>query len=134
MNTNTIVQSRSTRTQHGVSMIEILVTLLVLSIGLLGLAALQGLSLQSNQVSLLRTQATNFAYEVADHARANRSIVIDTGSLPNSDFWTTRAAGLLPNGIVATSLVGNDGLRVTVTWLDDREAGITATFVVNTRI
>ena len=61
-------------TQRGVTLIEILITLLVLAVGLLGLAALQGISLQTGQTSYYRTQATNIAYEVADFGRSNRSV------------------------------------------------------------
>lgn len=122
--------------QRGVTLIEILITLIVLAVGLLGLAALQGISLQTGQVSYLRTQATNFAYEVADHARANRSRIEATGNIPNAGFWNARAAQLLPNGAVATSVLGadNEEITVTVTWLDDREDGTTASFDITTRI
>jgi len=109
--------------QSGVTLIEILITLLVLAVGLLGLAALQGLSLQAGQTSLARTQATNLAYEVIDHARANRSRVETTGNLPNETFFENRAAAQLPNGELDV-VIANAGLpvtvTVTVTWLDDR--------------
>ena len=124
---------RKLRRQSGLTLIEILVTLLVLAIGLIGLAALQNFSLQAGQISYLRTQATNFAYEVADHARANRSIVGASGSMPNTNFWNQRAAELLPGGTVAVN-ANAAGITVTVTWTDDRETGATAAFTVNTRI
>ncbi|TQE92632.1 MAG: type IV pilus modification protein PilV [Spiribacter salinus] len=119
--------------QRGVTLIEILITLIVLSVGLLGLAALQSFSLQAGQVSLLRTQATNFAYEVADHARANRSIVETSGNVPNTDLWTARAAELLPGGTVAVA-VSDMEITVTVTWRDDRENATDADFEITTRI
>ncbi len=115
----------SRRAQAGVGLIEILITLLVLAIGLLGLAALQGVSLQAGQVALNRTQATNLAYEIIDHARANRSQVAISGSLPNAAFFDTRAAALLPGGAVAVAITNGGGagiVTVTVTWLDDRTA------------
>jgi len=119
--------------QRGLTLIEILVTLLVLAVGLLGLAALQSFSLQAGQVSLLRTQATNFAYEVADHARANRSIVSASGDIPNANFWTARVAALLPDGAVDVD-VDDMAITVTVSWLDDRETGTDAEFELETRI
>ncbi len=132
--------------QQGVTLIEVLITLLVLAIGLLGLAAIQGFSLQAGQVSYYRTQATNLAYEIADHGRAHRAEV--AGCNPGSSFQSgldrieTRAAAVLPQGTVDTAIdtVGACGdnlgieLTVTVTWLDDREEGEDAEFVIVTRI
>ena len=106
------------RRQHGVTLIEILITLLVLAVGLLGLAALQGISLQSGQVAYNATQATNVAYEIADFARANRSNV-STAMLDN--FGDGLAGARLPGG--AATVAWDSGLQeitVTVTWTDDR--------------
>jgi type IV pilus assembly protein PilV len=61
---------------RGFSLIEVLVALLVLSIGLLGLAALQTTSLQFNTGSYYRTQATFLAYDIIDRMRANSVGVI----------------------------------------------------------
>ena len=56
---------------HGFSMIEVLVTLLVLSIGLLGLAAMQVRSIKNTHSAYLRSQATYLAYDMLDRMRAN---------------------------------------------------------------
>jgi type IV pilus assembly protein PilV len=56
----------------GVTLIEVLVAVLVLSLGLLGYAALLAFSLKANQSANFRTQATVLAYEVLDMIRANR--------------------------------------------------------------
>jgi len=63
----------------GFSLIEVLVALLVLSIGLLGLAALQTTSLKYNTDSYTRTQATLLAYDIIDRMRTNLKGV-DAGS------------------------------------------------------
>jgi type IV pilus assembly protein PilV len=63
-------QARSA-TQRGFSMIEVLVSLLVLSIGLLGLAMLQVQGLKFNSDAYVRTQATILAYDLMDRMRAN---------------------------------------------------------------
>ena len=130
-----IVCLRSFRAQRGLTLIEILVTLLVLAIGLLGLAALQGFSLQSGQASYFRTQATNMAYEVADFTRANRSIA--TSGWVETEFQT-RVAEVLPNGTLVVNLAANEQLTVTITWLEDRvddnTAGTTESFTINTQI
>lgn len=60
-----------TKRHGGFSLLEVLIALLVLSIGLLGLAALQTTGLKFNQQSYQRTQATLLSYEILDRIRAN---------------------------------------------------------------
>lgn len=55
---------------RGFSMIELMVAVVVLSIGLLGMAALQAATLRNNQSANYRTQATNLAAELVDTARS----------------------------------------------------------------
>lgn len=57
--------------QHGFTLIEILVAMVVLSLGLLGLAGLQAVSLSNNQTAYYRSIATQQAYDMADRIRAN---------------------------------------------------------------
>ena len=57
--------------QRGFSLLEVLVSLAILSVGLLGLAALQTVGLRINHDSYQRTQATMLAYDIADRMRAN---------------------------------------------------------------
>src|SRR3989337_3769387 len=64
----------------GFSLIEVLVALLILSIGLLGLAALQTTCLKYNTDSYFRTQATYFVYDIVDRMRANSASVVDGGT------------------------------------------------------
>lgn len=59
------------RRQQGFSLIEVLVALLVLAIGLLGLAMLQGQGLKFNTHAYSRSQATTLAYDILDRMRAN---------------------------------------------------------------
>ncbi|WP_038038469.1 MULTISPECIES: type IV pilus modification protein PilV [unclassified Thioalkalivibrio] len=62
---------------RGVTLIEVLVALVVLSIGVIGLAALQAQALQMNQGAYMRAQATNLAYDIADRMRTNRAAALD---------------------------------------------------------
>ncbi|MCX7101946.1 MAG: type IV pilus modification protein PilV, partial [Methylobacter sp.] len=55
----------------GFTLIEVLIAMLVLAVGLLGLAGLQATSLKSNQSAYNRSQATQLAYDLADRMRAN---------------------------------------------------------------
>lgn len=59
----------------GLTMIEILVTLIILSIGLLGMAALQLTGIRSANSSTYRTQATLLADDLAERMRANTTAV-----------------------------------------------------------
>lgn len=57
----------------GFTLIEILVSLVVLAIGLLGLAGLQATGSKNNLSAYHRSQATQLAYDIADRMRANKS-------------------------------------------------------------
>lgn len=59
--------------QRGATLIEVLVAMLILSVGLLGLASMQMTALQSNQSAYYRSQATVLAYDIIDRMRANRA-------------------------------------------------------------
>ena len=52
-------------------MIEVLVSALILSVGLVGVAGLQALSLRANQSAYMRSQASALAYDLADRMRTN---------------------------------------------------------------
>ena len=57
--------------QRGLTLIESMVALLVISIGLLGIAALQITSMQQNSSALNHSQAVWIGYNMADRIRAN---------------------------------------------------------------
>jgi len=59
------------RESRGFSLIEVLVSMVILAIGLLGLAMLQTTGLGFNTNSYSRTQATYMAYDLAERMRAN---------------------------------------------------------------
>lgn len=56
----------------GFTLIEVLISMVILALGLLGLAALQGISLKNNQDAYLYSQANALAYEMSDRIKANR--------------------------------------------------------------
>lgn len=58
--------------EQGVGLIEILISLVVIAIGLLGMAALQGRAQQSEFESYQRAQALILADDMANRLRANR--------------------------------------------------------------
>ncbi|WP_192894159.1 type IV pilus modification protein PilV [Guyparkeria sp. SCN-R1] len=59
--------------QCGVGLIEVLIAVLVLSIGFLGIAALQAKALSNNNSAMARTQATIASYSILDAMRADRA-------------------------------------------------------------
>lgn len=69
--------------QRGAGMLEILISILVLAIGLLGLAALQSVGLKYNYQSLQRTQAVMLTYDLVDKMRSNSAAVTNGDYLIN---------------------------------------------------
>lgn len=141
--------------QTGLTMLEVLVSLVVMSIGLLGLAGLQATGLRSNTGSYLRTIATTQAYAIADRMRAN-PLGVAAGNYdalgPGSEdpecatstvgspaqgctaeqmaqydayAWNSENARLLPNG-TGTVAVNGTLYTITVMW-DDNRTGATGT-------
>lgn len=133
--------------QHGFTLVEILVAIIVLAFGLLGLAGLQLNSLKNNNSAYLRTQATLLAYDMLDRMRANQPGVangdydqlletvptdpgcIETGcsvsDIAETDAWEwTQIIGeVMPSG--KGRVVGNgEGsiFTITVMW-DDNHTG-----------
>lgn len=82
--------------QKGATLLEVLIAMLVISVGLLGMAALQLKSVAVNQGAFQRLQAVNLAYEIAD------SIAINPAQANNSDYVLARAATEPPAGIAGT--------------------------------
>lgn len=66
--------------QSGVSLIEILVTTLILGIGLLGVASLQVASVSSNQEGFFNSQATSIAEELSSRIRSSKLTEMIPGS------------------------------------------------------
>lgn len=58
--------------QPGYSLLEVLIAIVITSVGLLGLAAMQAIGLQNNLSSYHSSQATVLAYDIADRIRANK--------------------------------------------------------------
>lgn len=63
--------------QAGTSLLEVLISVVILSIGLLGLAGLQVAALRVNQGAMQRSQATILAYDILDRMRSDRIAAID---------------------------------------------------------
>lgn len=70
------INSQITR-QSGFSMIEVLISIVIASIGLLGLAGMQVTGLKNNQSAYQNSQATVLAYDLADRMRDNDIELVD---------------------------------------------------------
>lgn len=130
----------SCKQQSGIGLIEILVTVLVLGIGILGVASTQVVSLQMNSQSQNRSQAVLLAEDILDRIRANSdnpgayalaqgnaqgadngacdtSFVPANASLAANDIaaWENNLACLLPAAERAVT-VNDDTVTVTIDW------------------
>lgn len=133
------------RAQRGVGLIEVLMAVLILSIGFLGIAALQATSLSTNNSAMARSMATMASYSILDAMRAdvdaakggayNTSSAMKASACPAADStlintqkhdWCKQLGDAL--GAVATttgniSCSGSEGeCTVTITF-DDSRAG-----------
>ena len=72
----------SMRRSRGFTLLEVLIAVMVLGVGLLGLARLQTAGLQNTYSANLRTVATQLAYEMTDRIRANK-VGYQSGSYNN---------------------------------------------------
>lgn len=73
--------------QRGFTMLEVLIAVLVFSLGMLGLAGLLIFAISSNHIAYLRTQATFLAHNMADRMTANPAGLWGDGT--TSDYTVT---------------------------------------------
>ncbi len=97
---------------RGFTLLEVLVAILVLSIGLLGLAMLQVESLKYNTDAYFRTQATMLAYEIIDQMRANSAAAKAGGYSASAAPSTTETCGASASGCASTTALANYDLSV----------------------
>jgi len=105
------------KSQKGFTLLEVLIALLVLSVGLLGLAGLQLTGLRNNHSAQLRGQATQFAYDMVDQMRANP--VGMAASAYNSPTGASTANCLTTTGCTPAQMAKHD--------MSEWEASIAAT-------
>ena len=125
--------------QQGVTLIEAMIALLVISVGLLGIASLQITAMNQNASALNHSQAVWIAYNMSDRIRANISQfntydgADTTASTPQDCVTNTCSNAQMVNADIAdwATMVGNlpggrgvigsnaDGLLINVMWDDD---------------
>jgi type IV pilus assembly protein PilV len=142
---NTAQKTRK-KSQRGATLVEVLIAVLVLSIGLLGVAGLQLNALQNNLSAHVRSQASTLAYYIADRMRANRAAAVNgsynilfgaaaptgTANIYEIDLknWKDELANVLPAGDGELAVAGDMAI-IRVRWTD--RTG-TETFETRTRI
>lgn len=125
------------RLQRGVGLIEVLIAVVVLAVGLLGLAALQSMTLKNVGSSAERTQAAIQIYAMADMLRADRAnnSSYNTGGYVGAadnanglvaDWLETLEAEVSPTAKGRVNCAGTATCTIGVQWLDDRATGGTA--------
>ena len=143
MNTLGITKSNSRRVA-GFTLIEVLIALVILSVGMLGIAGLYVTSMQAGRTSILRHNAVTLAGDIADRIRANPragpayalagannncvdgGVNCTLGQMAAHDIflWDQQAANTMPNGTV--NIVFNNGVvpptyQITVAWTEPGE-------------
>ena len=93
------------RKVRGFTLVEVLIALIVLSIGLLGIAAMYVETLRANRSALSRTQAIALASDLADRIRANRvpannytGTGVNAQAIADLAAWEDSVADQLPDG------------------------------------
>lgn len=127
----------SRQNQRGVSLIEILVSIVIVCFGLLGVAGLLTTGLKSTQSSQIRTQASFLAYDMADRMRANRQVALNgeyvtatsasnATAVADKADWNT-AVGTLPGGVGTVAMNNTTFFTITIQWDDSKVTGGSAT-------
>lgn len=137
--------------QSGFSLLEVLIAVVILSVGLLGLAGMQVTSLKYVTSSLQRTQATSLAYDMLDRIRTNPTANYTTGynqaasaysssdgvcfgsgatcdaaTVANFDLseWKTSIESLLPGGqgdVFTAATAAGTRVDIKIRWEDRRD-------------
>ncbi len=145
----------------GFTLLEVLIAIVVLSIGLLGLAGLQAAGLRNNNSAYMRTIATQQANDMADRMRTNLPGVITNaydsiGGIPanpgcittnctiaqvaqyDAFDWNTMNQSLLPLGVGTVKRIasppGVDRFTISVSWDDNRTGAVDTTFTITTEL
>ena len=95
------------KSPRGFTLLEVLIALLIFSLGLMGLAGLMVVSVKTNHSAYLRTQATFLAQGMADRMRANVyglwNAKYDLNSITTPPATPTAVTSATPTDCVTTS-------------------------------
>ncbi|MDB5981627.1 MAG: putative rane protein [Pseudomonas sp.] len=137
--------------QSGMTLIEVLISLLILAIGLLGAATVQLNALKYTDSAMLHSQASFIAYDLMDRIRANPdanyTLTSLTAAPASGNLNVPRDQDLFDFANNITAFAGpqadanvnidNRAVKITITWNDSRAANETEnlqTFTLNSRV
>lgn len=81
----------------GFSLLEVLISIIILSFGLLGMVGLQAAAIQANRDARMQSSAVNLARELAEMMRGNKDIsLLTTGNPYVGNFNTSPMAAATP--------------------------------------
>lgn len=137
MKRNNLHLTRRARSQAGFTLIEILVAMLILAIGMLGIAAMQLRGLQYNHDAYLRSQVNLLAYDISDRMRLNSdnaASYVQDNTIPNTrpactaglatvandlNCWVQQGYDALPPGSTMNITAGASGsYTAAISWTD----------------
>ena len=131
---------------RGIGLIEVMVSVMVLSVGLLGIAAMQSMALRGGQGSLESTQAVMATNSILEAIRANRAAADSynmamtcavptaggTAAANDKIAWITALKASIGSGAADTTTCGQiancddanaTNCTITVRWDDTRAGG-----------
>ncbi len=135
--------------QAGASLIEILVAIVVLSLGILGFSALQITGLATNKIAMDRSYASILAYNILDSMRSNKAAALaenydralgaekPTGTaIAEKDVaaWLTAIDDALPSGDGAIDVTAANGqVTITIQWNESKNE-TNSSFSISSRL
>lgn len=133
--------------QKGVSLLEVLIAVLVLGVGLLGVAALQGSGVRNVQSAHERTVATLVAHSLGENLRANIASERLGMARARGDYlggcesggsqhqlWSQYLKQRLGQGVCLISTIQDEQLQITVRWDDSRGNQGSSSMELNYRV
>lgn len=100
------VATTAARAQRGFTLVEAMVALVVLAVGMLGIAGLYVTTLKSGGGAINRLQAVNFASDMADRIRSNRTANLAyLGAAANNNCYGAGAVICTPAQMAANDLL-----------------------------
>lgn len=89
--------------QKGVGLIDVLIAVVIFSIGLLGLAALQTITKQSNYEAIQRTTAAMLAQDIMERMRMNsQSVYVGSSTISALSYYVASATVTIEPGVSNT--------------------------------